>query len=132
MIKALLEELTNGAQDLRPTIDCYISAQAALQAAAGFFGCFDSNTGLGKIKINPNGSCFNSDMARSHWDSAPLRAIALMEYCHWLLENGEQAKCTGTVWPVVSIATYASKFSLIRYRLHMTLPWLLSTGNRRH
>ena len=48
------------------------------------------------------GTRFNGAWGRPQRDGPALRAIALIEYSHWLLDQGEHNKVSEVIWPIIA------------------------------
>lgn len=48
------------------------------------------------------GTRFNGAWGRPQRDGPALRAITLIEYCNWLLDQGEDDKVSEVIWPVIA------------------------------
>jgi glucoamylase len=99
--KAILERFINGDKSLKQKIDDYVSAQAYLQGVSNPSGGPDSG-GLGEPKFEVDRTAFTGPWGRPQRDGPPLRATALTIYANWLIENGNAAQATNTVWPVIA------------------------------
>lgn len=98
----LIDELILGNTSLQYLIDNYVRAQAVLQTIANPSGTlYPAGLGLGEPKFYTNESRFNGDWGRPQRDGPALRAIALMDYCSYLLDNGQMSMVKNTIWPIV-------------------------------
>ena len=99
----LIDELILGNTSLQYLVDDYVRAQAILQTIANPSGTlYPAGLGLGEPKFYTNESRFNGDWGRQQRDGPALRAIALMDYCTYLLNNNSQMSMVkNTIWPIV-------------------------------
>jgi glucoamylase len=99
----IVDEFIIGNSALQPTIEAYVHAQAILQTVSNPFGTLLlSGLGMGESKYSIDGTRFNGTWGRSQWDGPALRAIELISYCNWLIENGQSKKAQMVVWPIIS------------------------------
>ncbi|KAM7222785.1 family 15 glycosyl hydrolase [Rhypophila decipiens] len=102
-LKTLVDDFIFGNTALRPYIDDYIHSQAILQTVTNPSGALLPNGGgLGEPKFNPDGSRYNGNWGRPQRDGPPLRAVAMIAYSNWLIENGELERVNKTIWPVIA------------------------------
>ena len=102
-LKMIVDEFIFGNTALQSTIEDYIHAQAVLQTVSNPSGTLLPNgLGLGEPKYNVDGTRFNGAWGRPQRDGPALRAIALMSYSSWLIENGQRAKAKTIIWPIIS------------------------------
>jgi len=85
---------------LQIQIQNYITSQSKLQTVGNPSGGLSSG-GLGEAKFMPDGSQFTGDWGRPQRDGPALRAIALITYAKWLIQNGYSSTATSLVWPVI-------------------------------
>jgi glucoamylase len=98
--KVLIERFIAGDTPLQDTIDDYVAAQAILQNVTNPSGTPESG-GLGEPKFHVDLTAFTGSWCRPQRDGPPLRATALTLYANWLIQNGQTAKATEQVWPVI-------------------------------
>ncbi|KAF4637229.1 hypothetical protein G7Y89_g842 [Cudoniella acicularis] len=102
-MKMIIDEFIFGNTKLQPYIEEYIHAQAILQTVSNPSGTFLPNgLGLGEPKYQPDGTRFNGAWGRPQRDGPALRAIALITYSNWLIENGQSTKARTVIWPIIS------------------------------
>ena len=101
-MKVLIESFVAGDSSLQPTIESYISAQAALQSVSNPSGSLSNGSGLGEPKFEANGTAFNGDWGRPQRDGPALRATALIAYARWLVGNDQSSIVTSGLWPIIS------------------------------
>ncbi|KAK3318307.1 Six-hairpin glycosidase-like protein [Apodospora peruviana] len=102
-LKALVDDFMFGNTALQVYIEDYIHAQAVVQTVTNpSGGLLPAGTGLGEPKFNADGSRFNGNWGRPQRDGPPLRAIALIQYSHYLIQHGEQERVKKAIWPVIS------------------------------
>ncbi|KAK6224731.1 glycosyl hydrolase family 15 [Colletotrichum tabaci] len=102
-MKMIVDELIFGHKELQIYVEDYYRSQAVLQTVTNPSGSFlPSGRGLGEAKYTVNGSRFNGAWGRPQRDGPALRAITLITYSHWLLDNGEQAKAKDIIWPIIA------------------------------
>jgi glucoamylase len=102
----LIDEFIFGNTALQTKIEQYIHAQAVLQTVSNPSGTFlPEGLGLGEPKFLVDGTRFNGAWGRPQRDGPALRAIALMTYSNWLIENGGSAgskEAKNIIWPIIS------------------------------
>ncbi|CAK7237146.1 hypothetical protein SCUCBS95973_009862 [Sporothrix curviconia] len=102
-LRMLVDELIFGNTDVQSTIDDYVTAQAVLQTMSNPSGTLlPYGLGLGEPKFDVDGTRFNGAWGRPQRDGPALRAIALMEYSNWLLDQGQSDKVSDILWPIIS------------------------------
>jgi glucoamylase len=102
-LRMLVDELIFGNTAVQAIIDNYVTAQAVLQTVSNPSGTLlPYGLGLGEPKFNVDGTRFNGAWGRPQRDGPALRAIALIEYSHWLLDQGEDDKVANLIWPIIS------------------------------
>jgi glucoamylase len=102
-LKMLIDEFIFGNTALLPTIWDYIHAQATLQTVSNPSGTFlPQGLGLGEPKFQVDGTRFNGAWGRPQRDGPALRAIALMTFSNWLIENGQSKTAKTIIWPIIS------------------------------
>jgi hypothetical protein len=98
----LIDELIMGNTSVQCLIDDYVRAQAVLQTIANPSGTLHpAGLGLGEPKFYTNESRFNGDWGHPQRDGPALRAVALMDYCSYLLDNGQMSMVKNMIWPIV-------------------------------
>ena len=85
---------------LQVQIQNYITAQSKLQTVGNPSGGLSSG-GLGEAKFNSDGTQFTGAWGRPQRDGPALRAIALITYAKWLVQNGYASTASSLVWPVI-------------------------------
>ena len=100
-MKALIDIFMAGDRSLQPTIESYISAQAALQSVSNPSGSLTNGSGLGEPKFEANGTAFKGAWGRPQRDGPALRATALIAYARWLLDDDQPSTVTSVLWPII-------------------------------
>ncbi|QSZ34432.1 hypothetical protein DSL72_006024 [Monilinia vaccinii-corymbosi] len=101
-IKVLLDEMIFGDGALQAQFDKYVRGQAAIQTITNPSGSLlDRGLGLGEPKFYSNASSFNGEWGRPQRDGPALRAITLISYCHWLIDQKQADRAKLFVWPVI-------------------------------
>ncbi|KAJ5495325.1 Glucoamylase [Penicillium diatomitis] len=100
-MKALVDLFRNGNSGLQTVIEQYINAQAKLQTVNNPSGGLSDGSGLGEPKFNVDGSAFTGNWGRPQRDGPALRAIALIDFGNWLIDNGYKSYAVNNVWPIV-------------------------------
>jgi glucoamylase len=99
----IIDEYIFGNIKLLPYIEDYIHAQAVLQTVSNPSGTLlPAGLGLGEPKYQVDGKRFNGAWGRPQRDGPALRAIALITYSNWLINNGQKSKAKKVIWPIVS------------------------------
>ncbi|KZL81139.1 glycosyl hydrolase family 15 [Colletotrichum incanum] len=102
-MKMIVDEFIFGNEELQVYVEDYYRSQAVLQTVTNPSGSFlPSGRGLGEAKYNVDGSRFNGAWGRPQRDGPALRAITLITYSRWLVENGQQAKAKDVIWPIIA------------------------------
>ncbi|TVY86551.1 Glucoamylase P [Lachnellula willkommii] len=102
-LKMIIDEFTFGNTSLQSYIEDYIHAQAVLQTVSNPSGTFlPAGLGMGEPKYQVDGTRFNGAWGRPQRDGPALRAIALITYSNWLIENGQSSKAKNIIWPIIS------------------------------
>lgn len=106
---------------LQTEIQNYIVSQAIQQGVSNPSGSLSDGTGLGEPKFNVDltaytGSWGKSETLSFHYtgncdtdkssgrpqrDGPALRAIALIDYANWLIDNGYTSTASGILWPII-------------------------------
>lgn len=86
---------------LQTQIQNYVVAQAKVQGVTNPSGNLASGAGLGEPKFMVDLTEFTGNWGRPQRDGPPLRAIALIGYAGWLLDNGYTSTAQNIVWPVI-------------------------------
>lgn len=91
---------------LQSRIEAYAAAQAAVQGVSNPSGSLaadddDDGAGLGEPKFEADLSAFTDSWGRPQRDGPALRAISLMSYAEWLVDNGYASTAAHVVWPIV-------------------------------
>lgn len=102
-MKMIVDEFILGHDELQVHIEDYYKSQAVLQTVGNPSGSFlPSGRGLGEAKYLVDGSRFNGEWGRPQRDGPALRAITLITYSRWLIDNGQEAKAKDVIWPIIS------------------------------
>ena len=104
-MKTLVDELILGQSSLQSTIEDYIGAQAVIQTIISPSGALSNGSGLGEPKFEINETAFKGSWGRPQRDGPALRAITLMSYIDWLLDNGGADEAQNIIWPIVRSLT---------------------------
>ncbi|KUI67829.1 Glucoamylase [Cytospora mali] len=86
---------------LQTEIENYIAAQAYLQGVSNPSGSLSDGTGLGEPKFNVDLSAYTSSWGRPQRDGPALRAITLITYANWLINNGYSSTASNILWPII-------------------------------
>ncbi|GJN74336.1 glucoamylase precursor [Purpureocillium lilacinum] len=86
---------------LQRHIQEYIASQAKLQGISDPSGSLSDGQGLGEPKYNADLTAFTGAWGRPQRDGPALRAIAMITYANWLVQNGYTSTASTIVWPVV-------------------------------
>lgn len=87
--------------DLQIHIQNFVASQAQLQGVGNPSGGLSDGKGLGEPKFMVDLTEFTGEWGRPQRDGPPLRAIALMRYAKWLVNNGYKDTARDIVWPVI-------------------------------
>ncbi|KAH8178017.1 glycosyl hydrolases family 15 domain-containing protein [Sarocladium implicatum] len=87
--------------DLQRHITEYIASQAHIQGVSNPSGSLADGSGLGEPKFNVDGSAFTDSWGRPQRDGPALRAIAIMSYGEWLVDNNYTDTAKDILWPIV-------------------------------
>ncbi|OAA71179.1 glucoamylase I precursor [Cordyceps fumosorosea ARSEF 2679] len=102
VFKCLVDRFTNSYDaNLQKLIQEYVGAQAKLQGVSNPSGSLSDGTGLGEPKFNVDLTAFTGNWGRPQRDGPALRAIAMISYSNWLVDNGYADTAKSVVWPVV-------------------------------
>ncbi|EGX88765.1 glucoamylase I precursor [Cordyceps militaris CM01] len=102
VFKCLVDRFTHSYDsNLQTLIQDYIAAQAKLQGVSNPSGSLSDGAGLAEPKFNVDLSAFTGPWGRPQRDGPALRAIAMISYAHWLIDNGYIDTASDIVWPVV-------------------------------
>jgi glucoamylase len=106
---------------LQRHIEQFVAAQAKLQGVSNPSGSLSNGAGLGEAKFEVDLTAYTGDWGkaalsslsllvaiciltrlsgRPQHDGPPLRAIALINYARWLIDNGYESTALEVVWPV--------------------------------
>ncbi|KAK0654549.1 family 15 putative glycoside hydrolase [Cercophora samala] len=91
----------NYTEDLHTQLKNFVSSQAKLQGVGNPAGGLNDGQGLGEPKFMVDLKEFTGEWGRPQRDGPPLRAIALIRYAKWLVENGHKAVANAQVWPTI-------------------------------
>lgn len=109
---------------LQSEIENYVGAQAYLQGVSNPSGSLSDGTGLGEPKFNVDMTEFTGawgkhspfswmrrrssqraslipQQGRPQRDGPALRAIALINYAKWLVNNGYTSTASSILWPII-------------------------------
>ncbi|KAI8944435.1 family 15 glycosyl hydrolase [Xylaria longipes] len=101
-LKAVVERFAREYDgSLQTEIVNYIIAQAKLQTVSNPSGGLSDGSGLGEPKYLVDGSAFTGSWGRPQRDGPALRAITMIGYSKWLVENGYTPTATSLVWPII-------------------------------
>ncbi|KAG9257383.1 putative glucoamylase GMY1 [Emericellopsis atlantica] len=87
--------------NLQHLIQEYVGAQAKLQGVSNPSGSLSDGQGLGEPKFEVNLTPYTGAWGRPQRDGPALRAIALLGYAQWLIDNGYKSTANDIVWPVI-------------------------------
>ncbi|KAL6890076.1 glycoside hydrolase family 15 protein [Trichoderma evansii] len=111
--KCIVDTFVNSySASLQTEIENYISAQAIVQGISNPSGTLsNSGTGLGEPKFNVDETAFTGAWGRPQRDGPALRAIALITYSKWLINNGYESTASSIVWPIIqNDISYVSQY----------------------
>lgn len=91
----------NYTADLQTQVKNFIIANAKLQPVGNPSGGLSDGAGLGEPKFMVDLSEFKGEWGRPQRDGPPLRAIAMIRYAKWLIQNGYKSTALSAVWPTV-------------------------------
>lgn len=101
-LKEVVDTFENGYNTtLQTEIENYIAAQAYLQGVSNPSGSLSAGTGLGEPKFNVDLSAFTGSWGRPQRDGPALRAITLITYANWLIDNGYSSTASSILWPII-------------------------------
>ncbi|KAJ8518386.1 hypothetical protein ONZ45_g4517 [Pleurotus djamor] len=101
VLKLLVDEYTYGYDlSLGDLINDYVTAQAELQKVANPSGG-PKTGGLGEPKFYINHTAFTDPWGRPQHDGPALRAMTLISYSKWLLENSNETHVSEVLWPII-------------------------------
>ncbi|RDA90724.1 hypothetical protein CP533_4054 [Ophiocordyceps camponoti-saundersi (nom. inval.)] len=86
---------------LQHHIEQFIVAQAKLQTISNPSGSLSDGKGLGEPKFNIDLTAYTSEWGRPQRDGPALRAITLITYANWLIQNGYRSTASTIIWPIV-------------------------------
>lgn len=102
VFKAIVDTFTHSYDaGLQTQIQNYIAAQAKLQGVSNPSGSLSDGAGLGEPKFYVDLTQFTGAWGRPQRDGPALRAIALISYANWLIDNGYTSTAQSIVWPIV-------------------------------
>ncbi|KAJ2965851.1 hypothetical protein NQ176_g10422 [Zarea fungicola] len=112
VFKCLVDRFTHSYDaNLQNLIQEYIAAEARLQGVSNPSGSLSDGSGLAEPKFNVDLSTFTGPWGRPQRDGPALRAIALISYANWLIDNGYTDTAKQIVWPVVkNDLTYVAQY----------------------
>lgn len=88
-------------ENLQKQIHGFIDAQAKLQGVSNPSGALPDGSGLGEAKFNADLTAFTGGWGRPQRDGPALRAIAIIQYARWLIDNGYPQTAASVAWPVI-------------------------------
>ena len=91
----------NYSASLQTNIQNWSASQAKLQGVSNPSGGFSNGAGLGEPKFMVDLKQFTGEWGRPQRDGPPLRAISLIRYAKWLINNGYTSTAKDVVWPVI-------------------------------
>lgn len=120
---------------LQRRIEQYISAQVTLQGISNPSGSLSDGSGLGEPKFELTLSQFTGNWGRPQRDGPALRAIALIGYSKWLINNNYQSTVSNIIWPIVrNDLNYVAQYWLVQARclfvLLMTNSKIFTSGTK--
>ncbi|XWX00858.1 hypothetical protein V2A60_008881 [Cordyceps javanica] len=102
VFKCIVDRFTHSYDvNLQKLIQDYIAAQAKLQGVSNPSGSLADGAGLAEPKFQVDFSAFTGPWGRPQRDGPPLRAIAMISYSNWLIDNGYADTAKQIVWPVI-------------------------------
>ncbi|EJP69160.1 glucoamylase I precursor [Beauveria bassiana ARSEF 2860] len=102
VFKCLVDRFTHSYDgSLQKLIQEYIAAQAKVQGVSNPSGSLSDGAGLAEPKFHVDLSAFTGPWGRPQRDGPALRAIAMISYSNWLIDNGYAVTAKEIVWPVV-------------------------------
>ncbi|KAM3431569.1 hypothetical protein NHJ13734_007260 [Beauveria thailandica] len=102
VFKCLVDRFTHSYDgSLQKLIEQYVAAQAKVQGVPNPSGSLSDGAGLAEPKFHVDLSAFTSPWGRPQRDGPALRAIAMIAYSNWLIDNGYADTAREIVWPVV-------------------------------
>ncbi|KAK3387233.1 glucan 1, 4-alpha-glucosidase [Podospora didyma] len=112
VLKGIVDSFVNTYDaNLQTQIHNYVISQAKLQSVSNPSGSFSNGAGLGEPKFLVNLQQFTGEWGRPQRDGPPLRAIALIGYARWLVDNGYASTAQTVVWPVIkNDLTYTAQY----------------------
>ncbi|KAI9158456.1 Glucoamylase [Paramyrothecium foliicola] len=101
VFKSIIDRFTNRYDaGLQRQIERYIASQARQQGVSNPSGALWDGQGLGEAKYNVDLTAYNGAWGRPQRDGPPLRAIALISYGNWLIQNGYSSTASQIIWPI--------------------------------
>ncbi|KAF7549315.1 hypothetical protein G7Z17_g6457 [Cylindrodendrum hubeiense] len=102
VFKCIVERFTDEYDaGLQTHIQQYIVSQAKLQGVSNPSGSLSDGKGLGEPKFNVDMSAFTGGWGRPQRDGPALRAIAMIGYAKWLVNNGYSSTASNVLWPII-------------------------------
>ncbi|KAM0321734.1 hypothetical protein ACHAQA_009973 [Verticillium albo-atrum] len=102
VFKSLVDIFTDSYDPaLQTRIQNYVTSSARLQGVNNPSGGLWNGEGLGEAKFNVDLTAFTGDWGRPQRDGPALRAIALIGYAKWLVNNGHASTAADVLWPVI-------------------------------
>lgn len=115
VFKSLVDRFTQNYDAGRQRrIEQYITAQVTLQGISNPSGSLSDGSGLGEPKFELTLSQFTGNWGRPQRDGPALRAIALIGYSKWLINNNYQSTVSNIIWPIVrNDLNYVAQYWLV-------------------
>ncbi|KJZ80408.1 hypothetical protein HIM_00258 [Hirsutella minnesotensis 3608] len=102
VFKVLVDRFINNYDaGLQKHIEQFIAAQARLQTTPNLSGSLSDGKGLAEPKFEANLTSFNGNWGRPQRDGPALRAITLITYANWLIQNDYTSTVSEIIWPIV-------------------------------
>ncbi|KAB5585336.1 family 15 glycosyl hydrolase [Coniochaeta sp. 2T2.1] len=102
VFKSIVDTFTHSYDaNLQTQIQNYIASQAKLQGVSNPSGSLWNGAGLGEPKFYVDLTQFTGPWGRPQRDGPALRAIAMISYANWLIENGYTSTASNIVWPII-------------------------------
>ncbi|KAK0651308.1 glycoside hydrolase family 15 protein [Cercophora newfieldiana] len=112
VLKGIAEAFTHDYNTtLQRQVQNFVGSQAKLQGVSNPVGDLSNGAGLGEVKFYVDLTKFTGEWGRPQRDGPPLRAIAMMTYARWLINNGYTSTARDIVWPVIkNDLTYTAQY----------------------
>ncbi|KAJ5649618.1 glucoamylase precursor [Penicillium longicatenatum] len=106
----LVELFQNGNASLQIPLTTYANSQGYLQTISNPAGSLSAG-GLGEPKFGVDQTAFTGAWGRPQRDGPALRASSLINFGHWLIDNGYSSYAEDNVWPIVqNDLSYVAQF----------------------